>query len=430
MNENFLSYVWKYQLFDFFDLKTSDGSKLSVYSAGKSERHSGPDYFNARISIDGVTWAGNVEIHTASSSWNHHRHQCNPAFNTVILQVVFTHDIEVRDLTGRIVPCLELKQRISPELFELSQRYETGSQAGPNWIPCEKLLTKVHPNVLSGWLDLLGHERVDMKMSALSALHSDELKRDPLSLLMQLLVRGFATPPNSFVFKWLSSAVDLPLIRKYRGDPLMIEALLQGQAGFLDEANEDLFHTTLRKMFGEEQHHLSRLNAAAWRFFRTYPANSPQVRLSQLAALLAQSETLCQSLLALPSVSEIKKLLRVKAATYWETRFRFGRLTQTARERWIGRSMLQTLLVNSVSLFYIVLSKNGFGEPYLKRGLEIQKMLTPERNNVVNQFKNAGLSASNSWETQALLQLKTYYCEERKCLICRIGQALLTGTNG
>ena len=73
----------------------SEGGKIIVIHPGDYNRDSGPDFFNARISIAGTEWAGNVEIHTRSSHFDIHGHQSDPAFNNVILHVVAENDKRV-----------------------------------------------------------------------------------------------------------------------------------------------------------------------------------------------------------------------------------------------------------------------------------------------------------------------------------------------
>ena len=70
MKEEFLHYLWKYGLYDPDQLLDNELNKIIVNYPGEYNRDSGPDFFNARISIAGTEWAGNVEIHTHSSHFD------------------------------------------------------------------------------------------------------------------------------------------------------------------------------------------------------------------------------------------------------------------------------------------------------------------------------------------------------------------------
>ena len=45
MNEEFLSYVWKFLLFELTDLKTTNNESIEILEAGQLNNISGPDFF-------------------------------------------------------------------------------------------------------------------------------------------------------------------------------------------------------------------------------------------------------------------------------------------------------------------------------------------------------------------------------------------------
>ncbi|HRB54562.1 MAG TPA: DUF2851 family protein, partial [Bacteroidia bacterium] len=74
MNEALLYHLWKYRLFKSLPLTTIDGKTIEVIKPGELNPDSGPDFFNARLIIDGTEWAGNVEIDPTSADWYNHKH--------------------------------------------------------------------------------------------------------------------------------------------------------------------------------------------------------------------------------------------------------------------------------------------------------------------------------------------------------------------
>lgn len=60
--EALLQYLWEHRLWDYGSLRTVDGLPVRVIDPGRRNNDAGPDFFNAKISINGQDWAGNVEI--------------------------------------------------------------------------------------------------------------------------------------------------------------------------------------------------------------------------------------------------------------------------------------------------------------------------------------------------------------------------------
>ena len=67
--ERLLHYVWKYKLYAATPLITTEGRPVQVIDPGMQNTDAGPDFFNAKIKIDGTLWVGSVEIHDKSSDW-------------------------------------------------------------------------------------------------------------------------------------------------------------------------------------------------------------------------------------------------------------------------------------------------------------------------------------------------------------------------
>ena len=105
MNEMLLHYFWRNQLFSALDLHTTDHRSLRLVRCGIAHQDAGPDFKQAVIKIDGITWVGDVEIHVRTSDWLRHGHQHDAKYQSVILHVVYQHDVELE----ANFPTLELK---------------------------------------------------------------------------------------------------------------------------------------------------------------------------------------------------------------------------------------------------------------------------------------------------------------------------------
>ena len=70
--EQLLHYVWKHKLFPLSALTTTIGQDEEVIDPGLHNSNAGPDFFNAKVRINGTLWVGNVELHTKASEWFAH----------------------------------------------------------------------------------------------------------------------------------------------------------------------------------------------------------------------------------------------------------------------------------------------------------------------------------------------------------------------
>ena len=81
--EGLLQYIWQHKLWLSEDMVTNDGRKVRVIDPGLLNTDAGPDFFNAKVEIDGHLWVGNVEIHVRASDWKRHHHDEDPAYDSV-----------------------------------------------------------------------------------------------------------------------------------------------------------------------------------------------------------------------------------------------------------------------------------------------------------------------------------------------------------
>ena len=157
MKETILHHVWQYKLFSLQDLKTTQGQAVEVIDVGKLNTDAGPDFFNAKIRIDGTVWAGNIEIHRLSSDWKKHKHDSNKAYDNVILHVVDKADEKVYRQNGEEIPQLEL---------QVAKHIQTNYQslfATKKWVACEDKINEVPSFLINSWKSALLVERLNAK---------------------------------------------------------------------------------------------------------------------------------------------------------------------------------------------------------------------------------------------------------------------------
>jgi hypothetical protein len=421
--EDFLHYVWKFRLFEREGLQTTSGEAIEVYSAGLHNTDSGPDFANARIRIGDTTWAGNVELHLSSSDWEKHNHTVDNAYNNVILHVVYRDDEPVTLANGRILPTLELKDRIPAELYSRYHNLVYGTQT---IIPCEATIGKLDDFTLRTWFTRVLIERMEKKSDAVIA--SLTLNRgDWEETFYQFLSANFGFKTNALPFELLAKSLPQNILAKHKYSPLQIEALLFGQAGFLNTDFEDEYPNKLKTEYGflRKKFNLAPIDSHLWKFMRMRPLNFPTVRLAQFAALVIASNHLFSKVLDIKDVKSLQKLFTdIKTNEYWDDHYQFDKPSKPASKN-MGAASADLLLLNTVALFLFSYGRHNQQQYYIDRSLKLLENLPGENNNIIAGFDSLGVKANSAFETQALLELKNYYCNYKKCLQCSVGNKIL-----
>lgn len=419
--EDLLQFIWGSGLYDAKGLSTTDGRVVEVIRPGRIQRNSGPDLHDALLRIDGQLWAGNVEVHVRSSEWNAHGHQHDPAYNNVVLHVVYAYDSDVRTANGHVPPTLQLMDRVRQESIGRHQDL----MRSRSWVPCASSIDRVDRGRIGPWLDRVLVDRLERKTAVVEALYRS-LGNDPLETFHHLLLRGFGAQVNNEAFAMLAHALPWRTVMKYRDDPFRVEALLFGQAGLLNGDAVDAHPRQLQ----EDYRALARLHGlvpaptAAWKFGRLRPANFPTVRLGQLARLISAAEDGFSDLLEHDTTEPLLQALMVEAGDYWTTHYVFDRLSP-ARPKRLGRAAAGGLIINTVVPYLFAMGRVRGRQVLVDRALRLLEDLPPERNSITEGWAALGVENPSAARSQALLELKNSLCGQRRCLFCVIGTELL-----
>ncbi len=428
MKEEFLHYVWKHQLFNTPNLKTTDQEPLMVLNSGLHNKNSGPDFLNSKIEIEDqdsigspTLWYGNVEIHVKSSDWYLHQHETDENYDTVILHVVWEHDTDIYMKNNTPIPTLELKHFVDEKLLE---NYRDLNQKKLHWIPCEQELNTIDSFLKDNWLERLFVERLEAKSKLIQQLLEDS-KNDYEATLFVMLAKNFGLKVNAEAFFNLATSIPYTIIRKEQNNSTKLSALFFGQAGFLSEVVEDAYHSHLKKEYEYLKHkyQLKPCSNHQFQFFRMRPSNFPTIRIAQLTALYHQHQNLFSKVMEIESSNDFYRLFEIELPIFWETHYTFTK-TSKRRKKKFTKSFLDLLLINTIIplQFHYKKSIHTLDQEVL---LEMMRTLKPEKNSIISKFAELQVEAKNAFESQALLELKNNYCALKRCLQCAIGNQLL-----
>lgn len=160
--EQLLHYCWKHKLFQPYDLTTTEGKEVEIIDTGLHNTNAGPDFFNAKVKIDGTMWVGNIEIHDKSTDWYLHNHDKDPRYDNVILHVVEVANSAVETSNGRLLPQLEIKV---PKSVADNYKDLLSTDSYP---PCYKIVPELSSLTVHSWMSALVTERLEQKTDAIT----------------------------------------------------------------------------------------------------------------------------------------------------------------------------------------------------------------------------------------------------------------------
>lgn len=424
MREDFLHFIWKYGRLQFGELTTSAGETIQLVEVGTHNMLAGPDFFDAKIVIDGQLWAGTVEIHVRSSDWYAHHHEEDPNYNNVILHIVWEDDIAVFRKDNSQIPTVALKEYIPSGI--LDAYHKLFRQNKNKFINCGKEIGTVGNPIWGNWLERLYFERLERKWNLVSQLLK-ESQNDWEKVLFIMLAKNFGSKINGDAFFDMARQLDFQMVRKIQ-DPLQLESVFFGTAGLLSQNIQgDYYYDRLKKEFGYlgAKYKIVGHPGQKPQFFKLRPSNFPTIRLSQLANLYIREQHLFAKIMATQSLEEIYSVLSVSASTYWDDHFTFGKVSGASRKK-LTTKFMDLLVINTVLPIKIGYSKFT-GNDISEEIINIISVIRPENNSIISKFKELGIGFPSALESQAILQLYHEYCIKNKCLQCVVGHGLLNG---
>ena len=416
MTERLLQFIWQFQYFNKGELTTLQGESLQILFAGQFNTNQGPDFLEAKIKIGSTTWAGNIELHFKASDWEKHNHHLDDNYNNVILHVVWEYDVTPQNS----IPVLELKERVSKILL---QRYDELMKT-LSFIPCENSIHLVKDITWKSWKERLLVERLIRKSKAVerylqqSTYHWEEA-------FWWLIARNFGMKVNSDAFEEMARSIPLAILAKHKSQIHQLECLLLGQLNLLNQNFKEEYPKMLKKeyRFYKKKYDLKQVSMVPF-FLRMRPGNFPTIRLAQLAMLVFGSAHLFSKIKDAASILEIRKWFDVTANDYWHYHYVFDEESDFKKKQ-LGGQMINNIIINTVVPALFAYGVHHNEDIYKDRALKWLEDISAEKNSITKGFENLSFINKNAFDSQFFIQLKNEYCNNKLCLKCAIGNALL-----
>ena len=124
------------------------------------------------------------------------------------------------------------------------------------------------------------------------------------------------------------------------------------------------------------------------------------------------------------SVTEIENMFDVNLSNYWWTHYSFDRPSRRQRKS-LGREAVRLFIINTIAPLLFTCGRHRQESRFEDKALRFLEALPPESNRLIRGWQGLGVQPANAYQSQALLQLKQHYCDQRRCLECAVGAAVL-----
>lgn len=422
LSESFLHFIWRYQYFNSTELKLASGESLKIIKPGNHNHLAGPDFKEARIEIDSITWYGSVEIHTKSSEWLIHGHKGDPNYDNVVLHVVWQNDKAVLNEQGSPIPTLELKGLVKPGVLNRYRKLLESTEP----VHCSQYLSQIKNITRLSMVERVLVERLETKAASFFQV-LEKNGNDWENAAFQWLARGFGFKTNAENMQLLAESLPLKVLLKHSNHLFQVEALLFGQAGLLNVDVKDNYayqlqkeYSFLKTKYGLKQY----LSYNQWHFSKVRPPNYPTIRIAQLAALLVTQPHVFTFFSEMEETKQAINDLDILQSNYWCSHYAIDKPT-TKILGGLSKASRENLIINTAVPFLAALAKYKDDTSHLDKALSLLTHLKSENNHITDTWKGIGWNVSSAFDSQGLIQLYNVYCKQKRCIECTIGVSLV-----
>jgi len=402
---------------------TVDGRRVEVIDPGTLNRDSGPDFFNAKVSIGGQLWIGNVEIHVRASDWHRHGHDRDRAYDTVILHVVEHDDARISRKNGHEIP--QMVMACAPDF---SVKYHSLVNDPARQLACSNEISSIPELNILDWITALGFQRLQHKADRVAA-YMRRYSGSWLDAIYITLSRALGFGTNAEPFELLAISTPLRHMLRHSDEGELIEAMLFGQAGLLGPATGEIeYHDFLAEQykFLAAKYSLKPSPNIVWKMSRMRPQNMPHRRIAALAHMMRGSFPLSHAILNIKDIEDAYRLFDFNLDGYWARHYNFSAKPSAPTVRAFSRASASVLIINCIAPVIYAYGESIGETAMQERAIDILQHLSPEQNSIIRIFDQSGIKAADAFQGQALIHLRKEYCQQRKCLFCRWGHRLLS----
>jgi hypothetical protein len=454
--EFLLQAIWQHQRLLRDQLQTLDGELIRVLHPGFSNREGGPDFRGAVVQFGFASpRSGDVEVDLYPGGWRAHGHDRNPAFDNVILHVIWDGApaaigssnqrgerlYQPRLETRPLPPAVAIRDKLDAPLGELSLWLSSESTDGfPETLRgrCCSPLRDFSAAQLSALLCEAAQIRFRSKAGQLQA-RARQVGWD--QALWEGLFRALGYKHNAWPMQCL--AEQRPRWVSSQLSPLGLQARLLGISGLLPSELSRAQHGAdgyLRRVWDQwwrerDEFADCLLPRSLWRFHGQRPANHPQRRLALAAhwltngGLAAKIERWCASDVADEQLTaSLLEVFQTDPDEFWSWHWTLRSARLKRPQPLIGEGRATDLAVNVVLPWLWIRAAEGKNRN-LQSAIEHRFQAWPaaEDNAVLRLARQRLLGGASrralrsAAEQQGLIQIVRDFCDHSNSICDQCG---------
>jgi hypothetical protein len=290
--------AWQGRMRSGTALTTEQGESVEVIYPGRRNDGQGPDYQDAVITTGGHLMRGDIEVHVRSRDWVSHRHHLDPAYNQVVLHVVWWHDNEAPTSlhNGSTVPVLVL----STNREVMVKSWPAVLNRSTLFTPCTGGISDASVEMLAGFLDRAGDDRFLVKAAEFQA---DLAETTTGQVLYRGIMGALGYSHNKAPCLELADRLPLVVLESAASGAASdeecvtrLQAWLIGMAGLLpsqrasSSGHDRLTHRYIRRLEGlwSSYRNGREMSSDMWHLSCIRPHNSPLRRLTAMSYLITR----------------------------------------------------------------------------------------------------------------------------------------------
>jgi len=437
---------WQDQLWDRPDLVTEDGEPVKVVYPGRLNGDGGADFTDAVIATKQGRIKGDIEFHVKSSNWRAHGHHHDPAYNRVVLHIVFWNDTggPAHLQNGKRIPTLELSKYLRRPNGKHPASSRRPAYSG---MPCQKATGHRDTGLLAEFLDQAGEERFLAKAAGFQATLAHT---EAAEALYQALMGALGYAKNKSPFLELARRLPLralEVITKSEATETEClarqQALLLGTAGLLPSqcrhrhpaGNGDGWVGQLERIWAATRQ-TGIMSEQDWYFARVRPSNLPPRRIAAMSYLLLRYRKSGMLEKAIARVGEtpavngsrsLEEFLVVTSDGYWADHFDPTLPSRTRAPSLLGHRRAADIAVNVILPFAFAWGKLASHQELARKSLGLYQNYPRLAINALEKHMRHQLSLNSDLidsarRQQGLIHIYRTLCSQGRCQQCPISK--------